>query len=288
MRKQLVLLLVVFLAVGNAVSLFAKTEKLRKPRFYIKVKGVASFSNGGDFGDFVDRNHTYFTNLNETDAQYDVTTVKDSYFQGFGGEIGIEVDKYAVGISVGYISRTFDVESHFDKENSDFMEDYTRTYSFSAVPIFFFLHYKVVNTRFLKAFLTIGEGVYLATYKDERAMTFEESNKTFANSYVKAHKYHLGFHAGVSFDFNITRNVALFVEAGYRLVSFKEIKADEFYEDDFQEELNEDQEFYYGISRITEEGRFTAGEGGGNFWDERLAELNMNGFCLNVGLKIIF
>jgi hypothetical protein len=273
---------------GSTQSLFPKAKKSKKPRFYIKMKGSAAFSKGGDFGDFVDRNDLYFNGLNSTDDRYDITAVKDSFFRGFSGEVGIEVDKYAAGISVGYLARTFDIESHFESADSDYVEDYTRNYSFSAVPIFFYIHYKVVNSRFLKAFLTIGEGVYLATYKDERAMTFENSNKTFADSYVKARKNHLGFHAGVSLDFNITRNLALFVDAGYRLVNFKEIKADEYYEDDFEQELNEDQEFYYGISRITEEGRFTAGEGGGTFWDELPAELNMNGFSLNVGLKIIF
>jgi hypothetical protein len=252
------------------------------------VKGSASFSSGGDFGDFVDRNHLYLNELSRTDEKYDITTVKDSFFKGFSGEVGIEVEKYAAGISVGYIGRKYDIESHFEAATSDLEEDYTRSYSFSAVPIFFYIHYKVVNSRFLKAFFTIGEGVYLATYKDDRAITFENSDRTFVDSYVKARKNHLGFHAGVSLDFNITRNLALFVDAGYRLVSFKEIKADEYYEDDFEQEFNEDQEFYYGISRITEDGRLTAGPGIGIFWDELPAEFNMNGFSLNVGVKIIF
>ena len=113
------------------------------------------------------------------------------------------------------------------------------------------------------------------------------ADRTFVESYVRARKNHLGFHLGVSLDFNITRNLALFVDAGFRLVNFKRIKADEYYKDDFEEELNEDQEFYYGVNKNTEAGRFTAGAGGGIFWDERLAELNLTGFSLNVGIKII-
>jgi hypothetical protein len=288
MKKQLFLLFVMVLALlwtGNSDTLLSESKK---PRFYIKFKGNASFSSGGDFGDFVDRNDIYFDQLNSGSDEYVITTTKRPYFQGFGGEIGLEVKKHAVGIGFGYISRNFKIGSHYEPDDSDYIEDYVREYEFSAIPIFLFIHYKIVDRRFIKAFLTLGEGVYLATYRDDRIMTFENADRTFANSYVKSKKNHLGFHVGVSIDFNLFRHLALFVDAGYRLVSFKEMKADEFYEDDNLQELNEEEDFYYGINRQTDQARFTAGEAGGMLWDEELAKLNLSGFSLSVGMKIIF
>jgi hypothetical protein len=288
MKKQLFLLFVMALALlwtGSSDTLLSESKK---PRFYIKFKGNASFSSGGDFGDFVDRNEIYFDQLNIGSDEYVISTTRRSYFQGFGGEIGLEVKKHAVGIGVGYISQNFKIGSHYEPDNSDYIEDYVREYEFSAIPIFLFIHYKIVDRRFIKAFLTLGEGVYLATYRDDRTMTFENADRTFANSYVKCKKNHLGFHAGVSIDFNIFRHLALFVDAGYRVVSFKEMKADEFYEDDNVQELDEEKDFYYGVNRQTDQARFTAGEAGGMLWDEELAKLNLSGFSLSVGMKIIF
>jgi opacity protein-like surface antigen len=286
--KRLIFLLFVWVFVllwaGSSSTLLSESKK---PRFYIKLKGNASFSSGGNFGDFLDRNDLYFNELNNN-ADTVVSTTKRPFFQGFGGEIGVEVKKHAVGISIGYISRNLDIDYHYESNSSDYEENYVRKHKFSAIPIFLFIHYKLVDRRFIKAFLTIGEGVYLSTYREDLTMTFENADLTFANSYVKSKKNNLGFHVGASIDFNITRNLALFIDAGYRLVNFKEMKADDFYEDDNGPVLIEEQDFYYGTNRNTGRARFTAGEAGGMLWDEQLAELKLTGFNVNAGLKIIF
>ncbi len=287
MKRQLFLVFVMvfaYLWTGICSTLWSESKK---PRFYIKLKGNASFSSGGDFGDFVDRNDLYFNQLNNgTDTI--VSTTKRPFFQGYSGEIGVEVRKHAVGISIGYISRNLDIDYHYESGSSDYEENYVRKHKFSAIPIFLFIHYKIVDRRFIKAFLTIGEGVYLATYREDLTMTFENADLTFANGYLKGKKNNLGFHVGASIDFNIFRNLALSVDAGYRLANFKEMKADDFYEDDNGQALIEEQDFYYATNRNTERARFTAGEAGGVFWDEQLAVLNLTGFTVNVGLKIIF
>lgn len=284
-KKSFLLLVLVFVLLfeGSTGTLLSASKK---PRLYIKIKGNVSFSSGGDFGDFVDRNDIYY---NEVDIESDnYVTTKRPFFQGFGGEIGVEVKKHAVGIGFGYISRTFKIDYHSEPDSSGYTENYVGEYEFSAIPIFLFIHYKIVDRRFIKAFLTLGEGVYLATYKDNGAIIYENADLTFANRYVKSKKNNLGFHVGASIDFNISRNLALFIDAGYRLTRFKEMKADEFYEDDNGQEINEDQEFYYGTNIRTGRARFTAGEAGGIFWDEELTKLNLNGFSLSAGVKIIF
>ena len=286
MKRLLFLLFVwvfVLLWAGSSSTLLSESKK---PRFYIKFKGNASLSSGGDFGDFVDRNDLYYNLLNSETDNY--VTTKRPFFQGFGGEIGVEVKRHAVGIGIGYISRNLDIDYHYESNSSDYEENYVRKHKFSAVPIFLFIHYKIVDRRFIKFFLTIGEGVYLATYRDDMAITYKNADLTFANSYVKSKKNNLGFHVGASIDFNISRNLALFIDAGYRLANFKEMEAENFYEDDNGEAKNVDRELYYGTNTRTEHARFSSGEGGGIFWDERLAELNLTGFTVNVGLKIIF
>ena len=269
----------VFFLVIVSVSLFS--AEYQKPRFYIKVKGIGSLTNGGDYGDFVDLNEPYFTNLNNTPGYNNLVT-KTPYFRGYGGEIGIETRRFAVGISGGYIEQKFQLDFHFAEEDTGYENNYIRDYTFSAIPIFLFIHYKVINTSFFKAFLTLGEGVYLAKYRDERTQTFENYELTFVNSYVESRKNQLGFHAGVTLDFNITRNLALFVEAAYRLVRFKDLEAEDFYEDDENTGVINEDFLYYRTNRRTREARFNVGESGGIFWDEALAKFNLNGFYLSV------
>lgn len=284
-RKFFLIFILVFLFLGVSDSLLSE---YKKPRFYIKLKGYASFSSGGDFGDFVERNDLYFNELNSTSDSHDISITKRSFFQGFGGEIGIEVKKHAVGISIGYISQDFNIDYHYEADNSDLVENYVRKYTFSAIPIFIFIHYKIINRRYIKAFLTLGEGVYLATYKDDMAVTYEENiDLTFANSHMESRKNHLGFHVGTSIDLNISKNLAVFIDAGYRLVSFKEMEAEIFYEDDNQESSFEDS-LYYRTNRRTGEARFAVGESGGVFWEELPAKFNLNGFSFSLGVKIIF
>lgn len=284
MKKQ-VIIIVILLSV-MAQGLWAVRHQ--KPRFYIKFNGIGSLSDGGDFGDFVDRNETYFTALNNASDSYTISLTKPPYFRGYSGEIGFDTNKFAVGISAGYIEKTFHIDYHYASDTSAFVDNYTRDHIFSAVPIFLFVHYKIINTRFLTTYLTIGEGVYLAKYRDNRIETYENYSLTFANSYIESKKNSLGFHIGATIDLNISANLALSIEAAYRLTTFKEMIAESYYEDDNQQVKAQD-DFYYWINNRTDQGRFEVGDPGGRaFWDGLPTELNLNGFSLSVGIKITF
>lgn len=275
-RTFFVLLVLVLLVVFSFGGLFADSKK---PRFYIKLTGTGSFSSGGDFGDFIDRKEAYFA---ESTAGSSYTTTKQSLFRGFGGEIGIEVKKHAVGISAGFMAKKFTVD------NPDFGIDDPWEYEFSAVPIFVFLHYKIVDSRFIKTFLTLGEGVYLATYKDNRSAGFENPELIG----IKAKKAHLGFHAGISVDLNISRNLALSIDAGYRLVKFENWKAGGFSEANIEETPLEGvlHYKYYDVEGETGDVEFGIDESDPptDNWEDLPAVFNLNGFSLTVGLKIIF
>lgn len=277
-----VLVLLAALCAGN---LWAESKT---PRLYIKIQGNGSLSSAGDFGRFLDQKETYYTAF-ETDPRYTVSLSKQPFFRGFGGEIGIEIKKHAVGISAGYISKKFSIDYRFKADTYEYESAFLWDFEFSAVPIFVFFHYKLIDSRFFNAFFTLGEGVYLATYKDTRAATFENADLTFINSGIKAKQARLGFHAGISLDFNITRNLAIFVDAGYRLVKFKEIKAESFYEDDDQEAGGEGI-LYYSFSEKTgdSEFRLDAADPPRLNWLDLPSVLNINGFSLTVGVKVLF
>lgn len=281
---------VLLMMVGNSSSYLAAKSKYQKPRFYIKLKGMGNLADGGDFRDFVDRNDIYFNDLNNSSDNYDITvTMPPAYFLGFGGEIGLETKRYAVGISAGYIEKKFQLDYHFENQSTGFEDNYVREHKFSAIPIFILIHYKIIDTSFLAASFTIGQGVYLGSYRDDRVQTFinHEDNKTFVNSYVKSNQARLGFHLGTTIDIKVTRNLGLFVEAAYRLVKFAEMEAKDYYEDDNVVNENEG-EFYYRTNRRTGEAEFAIGISERFFWDSTPVELNLNGFSFSVGIKITF
>lgn len=226
------------------VSTGALLSQSQIPHLFVKFSGTASPSSAGDFGGFVDKN--------------DPAATARSFFQGFGGEIGLETKKHAVGISAGYIERYLDIDSR---------------YSFSAVPIFLFIRYKLVNGSFLKASLTVGEGVYLARYQEKAGETVLLNSK----------KNSLGFHGGVSVDLHIFKFLAVSVDAGYRLVSFKEMVGKDYRnpEAPFEGSL------YYQANEATGEYGFFIKQAKTGVPGSRPAVFNLNGFILSAGMKII-
>jgi hypothetical protein len=284
MKKHIISIVILLLVMAQGLL----AAEFQKPRFYIKFKGMGSLSGGGDFGDFLDRNETYFTDLNNISDSYTISVTRPPYFRGYGCEIGFDANKFALGISAGYIEKTFHIDYHNESETSDFVDNYTRDHTFSAIPIFLFVHYKIIDTRLLTTFLTIGEGVYVARYRDERVQTYENYSLTFANSYIESKKNSLGFHIGATIDLNISANLALSIEAAYRLTTFKEMTAESYFEDDDQQ-VEDEGDFYYWINNRTDQSRFEVGDPGDRlFWEGLPTELNLNGFSLSVGIKITF
>ena len=281
-KTHIITIVVLLLAVGH--NLF--TAEFQRPRFYITFKGMGSLSSGGNFGDFTDFNEPYFTNLNNSPENHMVSVTNPAYFRGYGGEIGFDANKFAVGISAGYIEKTFHIDYHHE---ADAIENYTRDHTFSAIPIFLFVHYKIIDTRMLTAFLTIGEGVYLAKYRDDLAHTLETNKIVNTTTYLESKKNSLGFHIGATIDLNISANLALSIAAGYRLTNFKEMIA-ESYKDVDGTETVEEGDFYYWFNRHTEEAQFRIGppEEDRVFIDGEPAVLNLNGFSLSIGIKITF
>lgn len=284
----LVLAGLIWISAGE--SAWAYRSKSRTPRFYLKFKGMGTLATGGDYGNFVDLSEAYLTELNGSPG-YTITVDNPSFFQGFGGEFGFETGRFAVGFSGGYIEKTYSVDYSGIGPVAGSEESYVADYKMSAIPLFLFVHYKLIDTRFLSAFLTLGEGVYLTTYKQDVATTYRNYELTYKNSYLESKRNTLGFHFGATFDFKITRNIALFVEAGYRIVKLEELEATAFSEDSKNTagELVEG-DLHYWVSEGGVINQLDIGEAdfSGFEVEDLPAQFDFNGFSLSVGLKIIF
>ncbi len=249
-KQAIIWLFMFFLITGGVLS------QGQKPQLFFRFNGNAAFTSAGDFGNFID--------INDPDK----TT--RSYFQGLGGEIGLETKKHAVGISVGYLERYLDTGAI--PGTGSMSTTFTR-HSFSAVPIFVFFRYKLVGGSFFKASLTLGEGVYLARYRE----------KTGETVLLKSKKNSLGFHGGVTIDLHVFKFLAIFADAGYRLASFKEMAGEDFRYTGTP--LKGD--LYYQANESTGEYRFFIKRPNQNIPGSRPAALKLNGFFLCAGMKII-
>jgi len=260
-----------------------------KPRFYIKLKGIGNITSAGIFGEMADANSERFTRLGEASTNYSITADVPSFFRGFGGEIGFETKKFAVGIAAEYFEKTFHLDfDYLDNNGSGF--HYLRDQKLSAIPLFLFIHFKVIDTSFLNVFLSLGEGVYLAKYRDDVTQTYtNHPSLTHATSYLNSTFNHLGFTIGTTIDLKISKNLAFFVDAGYRLAKFDDIKGKDFVETNKGITENEGP-LYYWTNSINNERRFVIGEVTDNYvaWTGIPAELNMNGFSFSAGFKVTF
>lgn len=247
-KQQLIVWLLLFLVFINSGVLFSETSK---PKLFIKFNGTTAFSSAGDFGDFMEKNAVVTKSVANNEPSR-------PNFRGYGGEIGFEMKRHSVGIGAGYIERYLDAGSR---------------YSFSAIPIFLFIRYKLINGSFLKASVSLGEGVYLATYQEKMAETV----------LLKSKKNSLGFHGGLSLDFNIFKFLALFVDGGYRLVSFKGMVGKDYRNAGAPLEGD----LYYQENASTGQYSFFIKQPKKNVPASRPAALNLNGFILSAGLKIL-
>ncbi len=288
-KTFLVFLLLALLAAGMAHDLTAETEskKSERPRFYIKFDGLGSLSTAGNFGDFIDIEEAYLDDLALLPA-HEMSITKDPYFMGFTGEIGVQVKKHAVGISVGYLKKSLTYTQHSEL-NSGLITDTEREYRFAAIPIFLFIRYKLLELSFIDGFVTVGEGVYLTTYSDDFNTTNSSGTVLSDAGYIEGRKNSLAFHAGITLDFKITKFLALSMDAGYRLSSMKEPEGVNYSLINGGTGVLTEGTLYYGADQLkTNATTLDLEDNVGDTVEPVPAVFNMNGFSLSAGLKLIF
>lgn len=55
-------------------SVLLSAADAQKPRFYIKLNGLGSWSTGGDFGDMIQQNELFFATMDETSTNVELQT----------------------------------------------------------------------------------------------------------------------------------------------------------------------------------------------------------------------
>lgn len=262
-------------------------SKHSNPRFFIKLRGGLNFLDGGVFSDMIDEDRVYFDSLINSEKDYVITTDADSFFTGYGAEIGLEAGIYAVGIEIGNLTREYFIDYTYRDPEVDYQAAYLWDQKFSAVPIFVNHYFKIINGKFITSFLILGGGVYLSKVALARYETFVNAPVTFVNTIVEGKRNFLGLNLALTIEFNFTSNVALFIDAKYRYVGFKNYSGTLYFENDnTTSELEGD--LLYLINKDSGKGKFWVGDYDEEVWEEHTVYLNMKGFCLAAGLKIIF
>ncbi len=261
--------------------------KNTKPRLYIK--GLAGMQNAktGDFDDFYTQNSLFYSEFEKANTGYTISFTRPRKdFRGLGGEIGLETDRFAVGISADFIEKEYNLLLDYNDATTGYSEKRTWNYSLKAVPIFVMFHYKLINSGILTISLSVGEGVYLIRYRDIRNQTFENADLTFSNGIVTSKKYQLGFHGGTSIELKVMPNFSLCIDAAYRFVKLENMNATSYFEDDLGI-ITKKNQLYYSVNPDTGEARFSSSKYGLP-WDSRLAKMRLDGLTLSAGIKIIF
>ncbi len=286
------LLLVLTICFHLMFSGHLSARKKRKsiiPHFYIKFKALGTNSTAGNFGEFIERNEIYFPEYASTHSEYDIAVSAPRYFVGYGGEIGFETERFGVGFAAEYIERNFHTDYEYISASSGERITYTRDQSFRAVPIFLFVHYRLIDTRLLNIYLTLGEGVFLGRYQDDYRQTITNTSTVSATSLTTSNMNQLGFHVGTTIDFKISRFLSLSLEAGYRRVHFKELEADNVLTET-SGVTETTGELYYWTNESSGESRFVIGPPDDSKlnWEGLPALIDLDGFSFSIGLKITF
>ncbi len=288
MKKNIILFVVLLLIFMVGSDLLYSQGK--KPRFYLKASGFKLFTDGREFQNIVDNNTLYYPGQN-TSPYYNNSVSSTNDFVGFSGEIGFETRKHAVGISIGYTKRDFNVIVDYYRESTGLREDTTWDYHMNAIPIFLNLHYKIIQKPFFKVFLTVAPGVYVANFKQIRDSKYENHPQyTFVSEDMKTNLTHLGLNIGTTIDIMIFKHLALSIDAGYRLVSFENPDTKRTrYNSKLAEPVTISGDLYIWERVGTDLVRMYLGESPdtNTNWTSRPAKFDMNGLVLKVGFKII-
>jgi len=286
-KKPFLFFTILFLFFINFSESLFPASKYSKPRLFIKFRGNINFLDGGDFNDMIDEDRVYFDGLINSGKDYVITTETNSFFTGYGVEIGLEAGKYAVGIEIGFLVREYLIDFSLSEQQWNYRADYIWDQKFNAIPIIVNHYFKIINSKFITSFVTIGGGIYLSKIAYSRNDTYLNETISFANTNLEARRNFLGLHLGVTMEFNFTSNVVLFIDAMYRYVGFKNYSATLNYEND-NLSIEVEGDLFYLINKNSGKGKFWVGNYDEEVWDEYPVSLNMNGFSLAAGIKIIF
>lgn len=204
----------------------------------LRLSGAYGISDGGDF-------NTFFGELKETLTVLDRlgimsqegTLEKIKWGYEFEGEIIWNVHKnVGIGVGAGYITRgkesSLDILSYFDYL---FPQTVSIIFNpkFNVYPIKLSAHLHFPIGPRWNFFFNGGVGYYLGRFNyditAEVPREFIDSGYTGMDLVDCQSKFKdnvVGFHGGVGFEFNVSRNIWYFMEGTARYVKFKNLEGD--------------------------------------------------------------
>ncbi len=323
-------------------------------RFGFSLSGGIGNINGGDFNLMIRDQNAFVADYNdEIMDEYWIDWKEMKWLPKFGGDLYARFGRYfGVGLGVEYIKKTnpgsmgVEYEDSMTEYHTGYYTVYSETYStittisqtLTVIPITLsFYGFLPVGPR-AEAYVRAGAGYYLGKLASDQSdvgeMIYHENYYLNSGSPYPPH-YHakiagsgsetweatcnaFGAHFGAGFNFDVSNNLALFAEAFYRMVNFK----------DWRGSLTggSDVRFYAGWTNATDASNLPqidsisyddAFDGGLWFFEDiweslatgaygqygmyedapeedgwtdnvRPFELNLNGFTFKVGIKISF
>jgi len=324
-------------------------------RFGFSLSGGIGNIDGGDFNRNIRDYNTWVADYEDywDEHSYSIDWKEMKWLPKFGGEFNVRFGRYfGVGLGAEYIRKTNPgtignaYEDSMTVYHTGYYEVFSESYqstdtisqTMTVVPVTLSLYGFLPLGRQAEAYLKAGVGYYFgkitSSMDSEGGYTYNDNfywNNGVpypphlhqvvtgtSQSTWEATSSAVGFHFGVGFDINLTPSIAVFGEAFYRLVNFKEWKGSSAGEMEMVQtwgwtdstqptnlpntstlSLNDDFEgqlwFYediwedfdteaYGYIDLFED------EPEENDWTKNIrpAEINLNGFAFKVGIRIFF
>ena len=219
----------------------------------------------------------------------------------YEGELLINItESFGLGIGAGYIQREEHGEASFKHEEDDyyFLLSYSYGPEISAIPVKLTAYYFVPIASRLSLYLNGGIGYYFGKirYPIQEEYQYGYDEHEVYDHIITAKDNAFGYHGGIGCEYNVTKNLAIFVEGAARYAKLKDWKGDEIirYSDTYYGEearVNSGilwyyeflwrEQYYSFLDIIAEEHLY-------HVRNVRKAEGDFSGFSLRAGIKIIF
>lgn len=304
-KRQVIILILLFFSSAFLAGITQAGERLNFiQRFGIKMSSGFSYLIVGDIN-----NHLESGNEMHMDyAQYFNGEKKGELRKirhGSDSEVELTFDiasRLRIGLASGYIYGRRDSSSGFEVSPPGFYDvDFTFSprISISAVPIKLGVYYILPFSSKATLFINAGIGYYFAKtnfYWKEREIWAEDGSPVF--DIREMVEWDLsskgsGYHGGIGFEYNFTRNLVLVIEAQGRYARIKKLKGDEIYVGTGYAEQNYHGAMYYFEKKdlITDKyysrlAFYKEKPDNPDYRNIRNAELDLSGFFLRIGIRI--
>jgi len=271
-----------------------------KPRFSFKLAGGYGTMSTGDLNTVINSINNRLKDLGSAIILSKIGELEElNLGPGFEGEFVINIsEKVGIGIGSGYIHR---------KKNSEAGLKYGTLVSLGvtleslvvAIPVEISAYYFFPTKSKLNIYLKGGIGYYFGILKYDSKLNAEIAtfNVSMRETSGDMRDNAMGFHGGIGFEYDIAKNIGLFVEGAGRYAKLKDWKGDETYID-FEgqtdeisgtlwlcETLNDRTEKYYPSFKVSKNKPSSEAE---SYRNIRKAEIDFSGFSLRLGLRIKF